>query len=165
MAAFECTLCGRCCMHVGGELISIERRLSGRDFLCRSRVSGDTFRARVEEQYLDAFRDTGPVDENPCWCPFLRPKPGDEGRFICTIHSTRPQICQSYICCTMRIWTGDGRVAGKVKGRRSLDSGDPALRRCWEERVAPIRTDDDVLWRAQVKSVLEECGFRVEAYE
>ncbi|HOI13623.1 MAG TPA: YkgJ family cysteine cluster protein [Methanoculleus sp.] len=165
MTAFECTLCGKCCMNAGSALIEIEKRLTSRDFLCRQKVVGGTFRARVEERFLDVFRDTAENDAHPSWCPFLRPLPEDEGKYICTIHDSRPLICRSYACCAMRIFTSDGREAGKVKGRRSLDTEDAALRRCWEESVAPLGTDDDIAWRSEVAGILGRAGYRVEAYE
>ena len=165
MTAFECTLCGKCCMHAGGELIEIEKRLTSRDFLCRQKIVGGTFRARVEERFLDAFRDSSGNDAHPSWCPFLRPLPGEQGKYVCTVHDSRSLVCRSYICCTMRIFAGDGREAGKVKGRRSLTTEDAALRRCWEESVVPLATDDDTAWKSDVAAVLERAGYRVEVYE
>ncbi|WP_243670150.1 YkgJ family cysteine cluster protein [Methanoculleus chikugoensis] len=134
MTAFECNLCGRCCMQAGGALIEVEKRLTSRDFLCRQKVVGGTFRARVEERFLDTFRETSENDRHPSWCPFLRPLPEERGKYVCTIHNSRPLICRSYICCTMRIFDSGGREAGRVKGgRRSLVTEDAALRRCWDE--------------------------------
>jgi Fe-S-cluster containining protein len=152
-------------MNAGGQLIEIEKRLTSRDYLCRQKVVGGTFRARVEERFLDAFRDTAENDAHPSWCPFLRGLPGEEGKYICTIHDSRPLICRSYVCCAMRIFAPDGREAGKVKGRRSLDTEDAVLRRCWEESVVPLGTDDDLVWRSEVTGILGRAGYRVEAYE
>lgn len=165
MTAFKCTLCGKCCMHAGGELIEVEKRLTGRDFLCRQKIVGGTFRARVEERFLDIFRDSSENDAHPSWCPFLRSLPGEKEKYVCTVHNSRPLVCRSYTCCAMRIFAGDGREAGKVKGRRSLVTEDAALRRCWEEGVAPLKTDNDVAWRSEVAAVLGRAGYRVEAYE
>jgi Fe-S-cluster containining protein len=165
MTAFECTLCGKCCMHAGGELIEVEKRLTGRDFLCRQKIVGGTFRARVEERFLDIFRDSSENDAHPSWCPFLRSLPGEKEKYVCTVHNSRPLVCRSYTCCAMRIFAGDGREAGKVKGRRSLVTEDAALRRCWEEGVAPLKTDNDVAWRSEVAAVLGRAGYQVEAYE
>lgn len=165
MTAFECKLCGKCCMHAGGHLIEVEKRLTGRDFLCRQKIVGGTFRARIEERFLDAFRNTAENDAHPSWCPFLRALPGEEGRYVCTIHNSRPLICRSYACCAMRIFGPDGKEVGKVKGRRSLDTGDDALRRCWDESIAPLAIDDDIAWRTEVAGVLGRAGYRVEAYE
>jgi len=165
MAAFECTLCGKCCMHAGAELIEVEKRLTSRDYLCRQKIVGGTFRARVEERFLDIFRETSENDAHPSWCPFLRGHPEEEGTYVCTIHDSRPSVCRTYICCSMRIFAGDGREVGKVKGRRSLVTEDAALRRCWEESVAPLGTDNDVAWRSEVIAILGRAGYRVEAYE
>ncbi len=152
-------------MHAGGELIEVEKRLTSRDFLCRQKIIGGTFRARIEERFLDAFRDASENKAHPSWCPFLRGLPGEEGKYVCTIHNSRPLICRSYTCCAMRIFGPDGREVGKVKGRRSLDTGDAALRRCWDESIAPLTTDDDIVWRTEVTGTLERAGYRVEAYE
>jgi len=152
-------------MYAGGQLIEIEKRLTGRDFLCRQKIVGGTFRARVEDRFLDAFRDTAESSRHQSWCPFLRPLPGEEGKYVCTVHNSRPLVCRSYTCCAMRIFAVDGQEAGKVKGRRSLVTEDADLRRCWEESVAPITTDDDLAWRAEVAAVLGRAGYRVEAYE
>jgi len=152
-------------MNAGDALIEIERRLNSREYLCRQKIVGGTFRARVEERFLDAFRDTSEKDAHPSWCPFLRPMPGSAGKYICTIHNTRPEICRSYICCTMRIYDSSGEEAGKVKGRRSLVTEDFALRRCWEEAVAPLAIDDDDLWKKEVAAILGRAGYQVEVYE
>lgn len=165
MTAFECNLCGKCCMHAGDALIEIEKQLTGRDFLCRQKVVGGTFRARVEERFLDAFRDTAENDRHPAWCPFLRGLPGEEGKYVCTIHNSRPLICRSYVCCTMRIFDSGGQEAGKVKGRRSLATGDADLARCWDEGVAPLATDDEIAWKSEVAAILGRAGYRVETYE
>ena len=165
MQAVECTLCGKCCMHAGGELIELEKRLTSRDFLCRQKIVGGNFRARVEDRFLDAFKDTAESSRNPSWCPFLRGLPGEEGKYVCTVHGSRPLVCRSYTCCAMRIFAGDGREAGKVKGRRSLVTEDAILRRCWEESVAPLATDDDIAWGAEVAGILGRAGYRVETYE
>jgi Fe-S-cluster containining protein len=152
-------------MNAGGHLIEIEKRLTGRDFLCRQKIVGGNFRARVEDRFLDAFRDTTESSAHQSWCPFLRGLPGEKGKYVCTIHNSRPLVCRSYICCTMRIFSGNGQEAGKVKGRRSLDTGDAALARCWEEAVAPLATDDDIAWRSEVAGILGRAGYRVESYE
>lgn len=152
-------------MHAGSELIEIEKRLTRRDYLCKQKIVGGTFRARVEEQYFDIFGDTSENDAHPSWCPFLRRHPNEEGKYICTIHGSRPSVCRTYVCCTMRIFDGDDREVGKVKGRRSLSTEDAALRQCWDESIVPFKTDNDVVWRGEVVEVLDRAGYLVEIYE
>ncbi len=65
----------------------------------------------------------------------------------------------------MRIFDPAGREVGRVKGRRSLDTPDDALRQCWEEGVAPLGLDDDIAWKSEVAVILGRAGYRVEAYE
>jgi len=165
MKAFECTLCGKCCMHAGSGLIEIEKRLTSRDYLCRQKIVGGTFRARVEEQFIDIFRDTSENDAHPTWCPFLRRHPEEVGKYLCTIHGSRPSFCRTYICCTMRVFADDDREVGKVKGRRSLSTEDAALQQCWDESVAPLDMDNDVAWRSEIIEILGRAGYRVETYE
>ncbi|MCC7565013.1 MAG: YkgJ family cysteine cluster protein [Methanomicrobiaceae archaeon] len=163
MAAFACTRCGKCCMGFG-RYVRIERQVSGRDFLCRFTLTGERSALRVEDRYRSLFADTSQHARHPAWCPFLR-KVRDEETYVCTVYSTRPSFCRSFICCTMRIFDTAGTPVGSVKGRRSLSTGDAELGRCWAERVAPLTTDDDALWRSQAAAALEEAGYRVEIYE
>jgi len=58
----------------------------------------------------------------------------------------------------MQIYDGDGRVAGYVKGRRSLISEDRILASLWSE--IPADSGD-----AAIKEILKRHGYRVELLE
>ncbi len=163
MTQFECTRCGKCCMNAG-EFIAIEDRLSGRNFACITRITGERFIARIEEDYFGLFNDPVRAPRSARWCPFLRQNPGTD-EYLCTIHTSRPHVCRAFVCCSMRIYAPDGSPIGTVKGRRSLVTEDEELRRRWGEAIAPIVTDDDAAWQERAQAVLAECGYRVERYE
>lgn len=147
-----------------GEFIAIESRLSGRNFACITKITGERFVARIEEEHLGLFNDPGYAPRSARRCPFLRQNPGTD-EYICTIHASRPPVCRVFVCCSMRIYAPDGSPVGTVKGRRSLVTDDEALRTCWDEAVKPLTTDDDVAWQAMVQTALAEHGYRVERYE
>ncbi len=163
MTPFECTRCGKCCMNAG-EFLEIEKRLSGRNFACRMKITGERFIAAVEGEHFDLYSDQGFRPPSSRWCPFLRPVAGTE-EYICTVHTSRPQICRAFTCCTMRIYDAEGRAVGSVKGRRSLSTSDAALRDCWESGISSIATDDDDSWREQVRAILRDRGYRADSYE
>lgn len=163
MTPFECTRCGKCCMNAT-EFLEIEKRLSGRNFACRMKITGERFIASIEEEHLPLFNDPAFRPPSSRWCPFLRPVAGTD-EYICTVHTSRPQICRGFTCCTMRIYGSDGRAVGSVKGRRSLSTADAALKDCWENHISSIVTDEEKTWKEQVRAALREHGYRVEIYE
>lgn len=151
----ECTRCGKCCISIG-RYIRIDRR-SGPDILAVMDLTRERFRSRVAPEY----RSLSGMPGGPGWCPFLRKVPG-EGTFACTIYPSRPAYCREFRCCRIVIRDRDGKVVGKVKGRRSLESGDPALRGWWKEHVAPLTGTDDTAWTRMVKEKLLVAGYSVE---
>ncbi len=147
-----------------GEFIAIENRLSGRNFACITRITGERFIARIEEGYLGLFNDPAYAPRSARWCPFLRQNPGTD-EYLCTIHTSRPHVCRAFVCCSMRIYAPDGSPIGTVKGRRSLTTKDEELRKYWDEAIKSIATDDDAIWHERMQTILAEHGYRVERYE
>jgi uncharacterized protein len=138
-----------------GQHITIERQLSPRDYYCRCRITSD--------EYQDVFADTGDRESHPAWCPFLR-STGD-GHYACTIHDTVPRFCRDFRCVTLVIFGQAGNEAGRVKGRRSLDSSDPVLAAVWTERIAGVHAGDDRQFLLYAIRVLKENGYRAEPVE
>ncbi len=163
MAVFECTRCGKCCMNFG-ELIRVEREVSGIEFYCRFLVTNELFRARVMPEWREAFADTTGVDAHPAWCRFLRRMPEGKG-YVCTIHDSNASICKDYRCCFMRIYDGHGEQVGKIGGNRSLLTGDEELRQVFRERVMDLPAGSLKEWLAAAASVLTSAGYRVVVYE
>ena len=162
MPEFQCTRCGKCCMNFG-RYVTIERTLGPGDFFCRFQITGELFRAHLEPAFRDLFGTKGEAAARPEWCAFLRKDPEGKG-FVCTIHATRPPFCRTFRCYTLKIFTPEGREAGKVGGNRALLSSDADLTRLWRDRVHPIGEKDEDRWRERVRDTLSKEGYRVEIY-
>ena len=152
MAQFVCTRCGKCCLSLGRH-IRIERSISSAQHYCRIAVTGELLPVTVSPQHRDLF-SSGERDSS--WCPFLRKEGGD--LYTCTVHETLPRLCREFRCRTMQIYDRDGRVAGYVKGRRSLISEDRNLASLWSE----IPADSG---HAAIKEILKRYGYRAEPLE
>jgi hypothetical protein len=151
----ECTRCGKCCISIG-RYIRIEQR-DGQHIRAVMDLTHERFRPRVSPEYHSLSSMPG----GPGWCPFLRKVPGED-TFTCIIYPSRPAYCREFHCCRGVIRDREGKVVGKVKGRRSLESGDPALRGLWEEYIAPLTGTDDTAWISMVKEKLLIAGYSVE---
>jgi uncharacterized protein len=158
-AGFVCSRCGKCCMNFG-QHITVERQLSSRDFYCRCGITGELFLAHIGNEYQDANIAAADRESHRAWCPFLRGT-GD-GQYSCIIHDTAPRFCRDFRCVTMIIYDQVGSEAGRVKGRRSLDSDDPVLTAVWHERIAGAHTGDDRQFILYASRVLKESGYRAE---
>ena len=163
MPAFTCTQCGKCCMNFG-ELIRVEREVDDIEFFCRFLITNEVFRARVMPEWREVFADTSEVDAHPAWCRFLRRSPDGRG-YVCTVHESNASICREFRCCTMRIYDGTGRQAGKVGGNRSLISEDEDLLRVWKEQVVPLQASSLGDWLNKAGKILTSAGYRVVIYD
>jgi hypothetical protein len=162
MPEFQCTRCGKCCMHFG-RYVTIERSLGPGDFFCRFLITGELFQAHVEPAFRTCFGEKGEEPPHPEWCTFLRQDPEGKG-YLCTIHATRPPFCRSFRCYTMKIFSPDNTERGRVGGNRALLSRDPGLVRTWQEQIAPLVERDDDRWRERVGDILEKEGYRAEIH-
>jgi Fe-S-cluster containining protein len=159
---FVCTQCGRCCMNFGQHM-TVERRLSSRDYYCTCLITRESFYAHVQSEYSDAFTNRPDPDIHPSWCPFLRRE--DTGHYICTIHDTAPRFCRDYRCFTMLITDVAGKEVGRVKGRRSLETADPRLMALWETGIPKRDELDDRALFLQMGAVLKAAGYHIELVE
>jgi uncharacterized protein len=158
---FTCTRCGACCVSLGNT-IRIERKVGSRDYYCRDMISGNLSLVHIDAPYAPFFRENPEEDrEKGKRCTFLVLMP--EG-YACAVYQTRPLICREFRCCRMRIYSPDGQVAGTVKGRRSLSTDNPDLRKIWDADVPALSTEHDGTWDLQVKEILEKAGFTVDLY-
>jgi len=159
---FTCTRCGACCVSLG-TVIKIERKAGPRDYYCRDAISGNLSLVHIEPPYFPNFEENlSGVRETGKRCPFLVLMP--EG-YTCAVYQTRPLICREFRCCTMRVFSSGGNPEGTVKGRRSLTTGNPDLRKIWDTLVVPLHEEHDGRWNMLVKTILEKAGFIVELYE
>jgi Fe-S-cluster containining protein len=151
-----------------GPHIVAERQLSDRDYYCRCRIDNTIFPAHVDPEYRDevagAFAAGGPgrngTDNLPCL--FLRKNPDGEGT-ACAIYATRPKVCRDFRCYRMVIRNREGIVLGKVIGKNTLRTEDPALEKLWAGQIAVIPYGDAAAWTEKVAGILAEHGYRAEA--
>jgi len=146
-----------------GRYISIERQMSGVRYVCRHGIGNEIFFATIEKKFRDRFAETCATRENPEACPFLLKD--DDGSQLCAIYQTRPDFCQRFICCTMRIFDQSGREIGKIKGKVSISTNDPRLKEVWECVTPETAADDDAAWRRAAAEALEKEGYLAEIYE
>jgi Fe-S-cluster containining protein len=154
--AFECRMCGSCCMYLG-DYIAVGEEIGPFTFSCESVSTGTPFTAVVDEDKRDLFLDGGWISRHPHACRFLRPR-GD--RVLCTIHATSPAQCRYYRCIVMRVFDRTGALIGTVRGTLALHSDDPALRVTWESALAGMEGGPDI--EERLRRVLEARGYRVE---
>jgi hypothetical protein len=142
-----------------GDYIRIEEQIAPYEFLAECVSTGTSFTARVDPDKHAFFDDLSWSAGHPSACPFLRP--AGDGRIVCTIHACSPAQCGAYRCVIMRIFTPEGKEAGRVTGTRALLSDDRDLNEAWEEAREKIRFwDEDV--EERIAHFLKERGYRVE---
>lgn len=157
MAIFVCTKCGNCCRAIGPQ-IQIERRLGLKDCYCRFLLTGERSLVHLEPGFSLPDEDD-PAETRDC--PFLQDGPGGS---ICMIYATRPRWCREFQCNAMQIADKQAKPIGKVSGRRSLSTDDPALQVCWEQ-VKHIMIQDDRAWLQKAGALLIEAGYQVKIYD
>ncbi|MCU0631958.1 MAG: YkgJ family cysteine cluster protein [Methanolinea sp.] len=162
MAEFPCTRCGKCCISLGRHMVLV-KSVSQFSHTLQVRVSGETLPVQVSPRDRDLFLSRTPPAYEPGWCPFLRRE--ETGAFVCTIHSSRPRICRTFQCCTMRIFDQEGSEVGMVKGRRSLSTEDPRVRRIWDDEIVPFSTLSEDRFLNHCRSVLAVNGYGCEIYD
>ncbi len=162
MTGFTCTRCGKCCISLGRHM-HIIRSVSPFSHSLRTRVSGETLHVQVSPAFRKLFLSRSPPAFEPGWCPFLRRTA--DGFYVCTIYPSRPSVCRTFRCCTMRIFDKAGGEAGKVKGRCSLSTVDPALREIWDREVMPAAGLPEEQFATLCISILASHGYGCEIYD
>ncbi|OPX72613.1 MAG: hypothetical protein A4E39_01428 [Methanoregulaceae archaeon PtaB.Bin152] len=146
-----------------GRHMHVEKSLSPFSHTLRVLVTGERIPVQVNPAFRDLFLWGTPPAYETGWCPFLR-KEGD-GTFVCTIYSSRPVICRTFRCCTMRILDEAGSEVGKVKGKSSLSTADPVLRQIWEREVLPSSTLPEAQFARHCRTVLASHGYTCEQFD
>lgn len=143
--------------------MSLAASLSPRSHYLRVGVTGEILPVTVPPDCADLFAKRDPEHYDPSWCPFLRRV--EEGTFLCTIYPARPGICRQFRCFTLSVTDASGKVVGRVVGRKTLESTDPALIHVWNEQVKGIQDSDLVVWREKAEKILKDAGFGVRSWE
>jgi uncharacterized protein len=168
MAVFECNRCGKCCVSLGPHIM-VERQLNDRDYYCRSVIDNVIFHAHVDPAYCEEIADefeTGDGIYSPKknTCRFLQ-KNHDGNQTVCAIHATRPKVCRDFQCYRMLIRTREGIICGRVIGKNTIRTEDPALKMLWNERVASIPYGDFSAWTKNVAGILAKNGYCADPVE
>lgn len=96
----------------------------------------------------------------PGACPLFRHD--NDGRGICPVHETWPDVCADYQCWRVLVVDGAGRRVARVMGTRHIAVDDPGLDVVlapYRERMAGIV--DDATWQDVLVDILERAGYRV----
>ena len=157
--AFECFQCGECCLHLG-LVHSIRADLGNYRFLVFNKYTGEETLVTVDPDKHSLFDDTDIFTKNPHACPFFRHQPGSELAW-CTVHLSRPELCQDYGCWRLLILNHRGSRVGKIKYIRSLISDDPLLTRIWADCIEQISEPDDQAWENEMIRILSRAGYTV----
>jgi Fe-S-cluster containining protein len=156
---FECSQCGECCSHLG--LVHIIQEDYGEyRFLITNQYTGEKTAVAIDPDKVSLFNDKSIFSERPEACPFFRfDRASSKG--YCTVHLTRPEICQDYGCWRLLILDSEGKRAGRIMCRRHLASEDEALTRLFEEHINHVIEPDDTVWDERVIRVLVAAGYTV----
>jgi Fe-S-cluster containining protein len=156
---FECSQCGECCSHLG-LVHRIKEDLGNGRFLLLNQYTGEVTDVAIDSDKVALYSDTGTFLREPEACPFFRIR-GDDNKGYCTVHRTRPEICRDFSCWRVLILDAEGRRAGRIMFHQTFVPEDPALSALWEERIAPLPSDDDAAWVEDVVRILIEAGYTV----
>jgi len=157
--SFECCRCGECCSHLG-LVHKIIEDYGDYHFLVYNQYSGERTAVSVDPDKVSLFLDKSIFLQSPEACPFFRYGPVSAEKY-CTIHMTRPEMCNDYGCWRLLILNSTGKRAGRIMGRRFLASEDEALTRLFEDNSNNLVEPDDAAWEENVILMLTRSGYKV----
>ncbi|MDD1673552.1 MAG: YkgJ family cysteine cluster protein [Methanomicrobiales archaeon] len=140
--------------------MTIARELDKGRYYCRLSITGEYFFAQVTRDR--DFKITA-SSRDLSWCPFLLQE--SEGKFLCSIHPTRPSFCREYRCSQLDILDAEGERRGRVSGKRSLVTKDLNLIAIWKKKIEPLLIENDLAWKKIVRTLLEQEGYQVIVFE
>jgi uncharacterized protein len=111
-------------------------------------------------QYL--YDDLTIFTEHPEACPFFRRNDRD-GLYYCTVHLTRPDICQEYGCWRFLILDSSGIRAGRVMQNRHLHAESPYLEEVWDMYVRVLHEPNDIVWDKKMCEIVRNAGFVIRS--
>ena len=125
-----------------------------------------TWNRRYREEIADEYAAEGDVqpgaEKKPC--RFLR-KDSSGVWTSCAIYATRPKVCRDFRCYRMLIYNREGMTCGRVIGKNTVRTDDPALEKLWNDQVTQIPCGDTAAWTKQVNAILAAHGYRAETVE
>lgn len=92
-------------------------------------------------------------------CPLFRR--GGDGRGVCPVHKTWPDVCAGYACWRILVLGPSGGRAARVMGHRHIAVDDPGVEGVLAPHSAALARTADDGWDALLADILERAGFRV----
>lgn len=155
---FECQCCGECCSTMG-EIISV-REQTGHDEYRIAYTDGEERVVTIDPDKRDLFRSLMQGEKRSLACPFLRQQAHD--RYVCTVHSSRPELCRGYFCSRILVLDNQGKKAGRVLcGTRTFMPENESVRILWNDSMRDILVPDDEDWEKTVERIFSGAGYRV----
>ncbi|MDD1680006.1 MAG: YkgJ family cysteine cluster protein [Methanoregula sp.] len=142
-----------------GEIISIREQISPYEFRI-GYTDGEERIVSVDPDKRDLFRNRQQEDKKTIACPFLRPRASHER--ICTVHTSRPELCRGYLCSRILVLGREGKKAGRVPhGTRYFTTEDRTLLDLWNRTIRDVMDADDENWEKSVDDIFTRAGYRV----
>jgi uncharacterized protein len=131
-------------------------------FLIENNYTGKKQIVSVTPALYHLYDDKEIFTDLPEACPFFRKNPLDS-LYYCTIHLTRPDVCQEYGCWRFLIRDSLGNRAGRVMQSRHLHADSPHLRQIWNLYVRTLHEADDDTWDRKMCEIVQKAGFEIRS--
>ena len=143
-----------------GEIIEIREQVTPREFRIQYTTTGEERTVGIDAGKEDLFSRKENAALHSVACPFLRES--SPGTRICTVHSTRPELCRQYSCFRVLVCDPGGKRIGRVwDASRYFTTADPLLREVWDREISGLEIPDEATWENYVGQVLTGKGYRV----
>jgi Fe-S-cluster containining protein len=153
---FVCRICGECCSTMG-EIISIREKTGDSEFRIRY-TTGEERDVCLDPDKKDFFFTK--ATPNTMACPFLREE--RQGRSLCTVHHSRPDLCRQYSCFRILVLDAQGNRVGRVLDKtRYFSATDPRLHEIWNAQCKVLDIEQDFQWEDEVGKVFTRAGYFV----
>lgn len=157
--SFTCQLCGECCSTMG-EIICIREEIGPFRYRIGYSSTCEEQEVVVDPDKRVLFQSHPHSQKISLACPFLCER--GEGKRICTVHQSRPELCRQYSCYRILILSSDGTRAGKVRaGSRYFTATNPDLYELWGRECRTLEIPDDRVWEDTVERILKRAGYTV----
>lgn len=143
-----------------GEIIGIREKTGPFSYRIWFTATGEERTVTLDEDKRELFTGEDITKIRPMACPFLRQSA--PGRFICTVHDSRPELCRQYSCFRLLVLDLQGNRIGRVmEGTRYFTTGDSRLSELWKHEIADVHISDDDAWEKFAATILARAGYRV----
>jgi Fe-S-cluster containining protein len=143
-----------------GEIIEVIEETSPMKFRIGYTTTCEERIVIVDPDKRDLFLSRPAMQKRSLACPFLRM--AAPGRVICTVHSSRPDLCRQYSCFRLLVLNNRGNRIGKVlESTRILRTMDHTLRELWDREIDGMQITEEECWEKSVEKFLVLKGYTV----